>query len=439
MARLPELLAIAERHGLRIITIKDLIRYRIQKDKLVRRAATTLLPTVHGSFSAIAYETTVDDRVVLALTMGEIRGDDPILVRMHSECLTGRRVPLAALRLRGSARQGARHHRRRGARRPRLPPPGGTRHRAPEQDARLRAAGPGEGHGGGERGARVQGGPPRLRHRRADPRRPRHPVHAPPHQQPEEDRRSRGVRPPRRRADADRGAALGREPLLPPDQAATSWATCSRTAPEPRWLVPLPRLAPRLHAAGRRVAIVASRFHEAISATARGGRARRRSSATASGQGTSGSCGCRAPSSCPRPRRAWPSPAASTRWCASAASSAGRRRTSSTWRARPPAASRRWGGRRGVPTTFGLITANTREQAEARAGGAVGNRGEEAALAALELLALFARARSPARPPASGRAASPAVTPWAGGARLASAPSSSSTSWTSGATPIPGR
>ena len=89
MARLPELVELARRHGLRIITIKDLIRYRIEKDKLVRRVATTLLPTAHGAFTAIAYETTVDDRVVVALIMGEPRGDDPVLVRMHSECLTG--------------------------------------------------------------------------------------------------------------------------------------------------------------------------------------------------------------------------------------------------------------------------------------------------------------------------------------------------------------
>ena len=89
MARLPDLFAIARRHGLRVITIKDLIRYRIQKDKLVRRAATTLLPTAYGPFTAVTYETTVDDRVVLALVMGEVRGDDPVLVRMHSECLSG--------------------------------------------------------------------------------------------------------------------------------------------------------------------------------------------------------------------------------------------------------------------------------------------------------------------------------------------------------------
>jgi 3,4-dihydroxy 2-butanone 4-phosphate synthase/GTP cyclohydrolase II len=89
MARLSELYAIARQHGLKIITIKDLIRYRIQKDKLVRRAATTMLPTSYGPFTAIAYETTVDDRVVLALVMGEVRGGDPVLVRMHSECLSG--------------------------------------------------------------------------------------------------------------------------------------------------------------------------------------------------------------------------------------------------------------------------------------------------------------------------------------------------------------
>ncbi|MBI2468427.1 MAG: bifunctional 3,4-dihydroxy-2-butanone-4-phosphate synthase/GTP cyclohydrolase II [Candidatus Rokubacteria bacterium] len=89
MARLPELIALASEHGLRMITIRDLIQYRIQKDKLVRRAATTHLPSPYGTFTAIAYETTVDDRVVPALVMGEIRGDDPVLVRVHSECLTG--------------------------------------------------------------------------------------------------------------------------------------------------------------------------------------------------------------------------------------------------------------------------------------------------------------------------------------------------------------
>ncbi len=89
MARVAELMALARAHSLAVITIKDLIEYRIQKEKLVRRAATTHLPTEYGDFSVIAYETTVDDRVPLALVLGEVAGDAPTLVRVHSECLTG--------------------------------------------------------------------------------------------------------------------------------------------------------------------------------------------------------------------------------------------------------------------------------------------------------------------------------------------------------------
>ena len=88
MARVQDLLSLAKRHGLTCITIKDLIEYRIQKEKLVRRAATTRLPTEYGEFTCIAYETTVDDRLPLALVMGDVRTDDPVLVRVHSECLT---------------------------------------------------------------------------------------------------------------------------------------------------------------------------------------------------------------------------------------------------------------------------------------------------------------------------------------------------------------
>jgi 3,4-dihydroxy 2-butanone 4-phosphate synthase/GTP cyclohydrolase II len=88
MARVQDLLLLAKRHGLKCITIKDLIEYRIQKEKLVRRAATTHLPTEYGEFTCIAYETTVDDRLPLALVMGEVHSDEPVLVRVHSECLT---------------------------------------------------------------------------------------------------------------------------------------------------------------------------------------------------------------------------------------------------------------------------------------------------------------------------------------------------------------
>jgi 3,4-dihydroxy 2-butanone 4-phosphate synthase/GTP cyclohydrolase II len=89
MARVPALVALARAHGLKIITIKDLIEYRVRKEKLVQRIATTRLPTDHGDFVAIAYDTTVDSRVPLALVMGEVAGEEPVLVRVHSECLTG--------------------------------------------------------------------------------------------------------------------------------------------------------------------------------------------------------------------------------------------------------------------------------------------------------------------------------------------------------------
>ena len=89
MARLPKLLELARRHRLKVITIKDLIEYRTQTEKLVRRVASTRLPTDYGEFTAIAYEATVYSRVHFALVMGQVSGEEPVLVRMHSECLTG--------------------------------------------------------------------------------------------------------------------------------------------------------------------------------------------------------------------------------------------------------------------------------------------------------------------------------------------------------------
>jgi 3,4-dihydroxy 2-butanone 4-phosphate synthase/GTP cyclohydrolase II len=90
MARMPDLEIFAKRHNLRIVTIADLIKYRLQNECLVRRAAVTALPTVYGGeFKAIAYENDVDSQQHLALIKGEIHPDDEVLVRVHSECLTG--------------------------------------------------------------------------------------------------------------------------------------------------------------------------------------------------------------------------------------------------------------------------------------------------------------------------------------------------------------
>jgi len=89
MARLPELERVAEEHGLKIGTIKDLIQYRRWSDNLVRRAAETRLPTEHGIFDLIVYENQLDAAQHVALVVGDLAGDVEPLVRVHSECLTG--------------------------------------------------------------------------------------------------------------------------------------------------------------------------------------------------------------------------------------------------------------------------------------------------------------------------------------------------------------
>lgn len=90
MARVPDLEKFAKRHSLKIITIADLIKYRLTKESLVRRVATATVPTVYGGeFTAIVYENDVDNYQHIALVKGEICPDDEVLVRVHSECLTG--------------------------------------------------------------------------------------------------------------------------------------------------------------------------------------------------------------------------------------------------------------------------------------------------------------------------------------------------------------
>jgi len=89
MARVPELEKFAERFGLKLVTVKDLIRYRIASEQLVRHVTEVHLPTAYGDFRAIGYESLVDDTFHLALVKGDVRGKKDVLVRVHSECLTG--------------------------------------------------------------------------------------------------------------------------------------------------------------------------------------------------------------------------------------------------------------------------------------------------------------------------------------------------------------
>jgi 3,4-dihydroxy 2-butanone 4-phosphate synthase/GTP cyclohydrolase II len=89
MARMPDLLRFSEKHQINIVTIADLIQYRLAKESLVKRVAQPKLPTKYGEFRIIAYESILSEKTHIALVKGEWKPTDEVLVRMHSECLTG--------------------------------------------------------------------------------------------------------------------------------------------------------------------------------------------------------------------------------------------------------------------------------------------------------------------------------------------------------------
>ncbi len=178
MARVPELAKFARRHGLLLVTIADLIKYRMRTERLVRKVAEARLPTEFGHFQVVAFESPLDGETHIALVRGEMGdgagrdGPRPFQVPHR------RRLPLGALRLRPAAAGRDAAHRRRRTRRAPLPEPGGPGHRPGQQDPRVRAAGPGPRHRRGQRAAGFQGRSARLRDRRPDPGRPGRPHHA---------------------------------------------------------------------------------------------------------------------------------------------------------------------------------------------------------------------------------------------------------------------
>jgi 3,4-dihydroxy 2-butanone 4-phosphate synthase/GTP cyclohydrolase II len=89
MARLPELQLFCRTHGLKMITVKDLIRHRMSHERLVRKIAEANLPTAHGAFRIHAFESLIDRQHNVALVMGDLGPEDDVLVRVHSQCLTG--------------------------------------------------------------------------------------------------------------------------------------------------------------------------------------------------------------------------------------------------------------------------------------------------------------------------------------------------------------
>jgi 3,4-dihydroxy 2-butanone 4-phosphate synthase/GTP cyclohydrolase II len=89
MARVADLVPYAAKHGLKVITVADLIKYRRRNEKLIRRAATVSMPTRYGDFRAVGYESVIDGGHHVALVKGDVAGRRDVLVRVHSECLTG--------------------------------------------------------------------------------------------------------------------------------------------------------------------------------------------------------------------------------------------------------------------------------------------------------------------------------------------------------------
>ncbi|OGC29436.1 bifunctional 3,4-dihydroxy-2-butanone 4-phosphate synthase/GTP cyclohydrolase II [candidate division WOR-1 bacterium RIFOXYB2_FULL_48_7] len=89
MARIPQLTEFAKQHNLKLVTISDLISYRLKNEKLVRQVSKINLPTKHGDFTAYSYEDLLTGELHLALVKGSVRGKKDVLVRVHSECLTG--------------------------------------------------------------------------------------------------------------------------------------------------------------------------------------------------------------------------------------------------------------------------------------------------------------------------------------------------------------
>ena len=89
MARIPQLTKFSEDHGLKMITVKDLAEYRLMKEALVEEVTSTILPTHSGEFQSVSFKNLLDDQIHIALVKGKINEEEPTLVRVHSQCLTG--------------------------------------------------------------------------------------------------------------------------------------------------------------------------------------------------------------------------------------------------------------------------------------------------------------------------------------------------------------